>query len=163
MDYEKLTTYLTEDEQAAIDTLEQSGWEIFLGAKIEDTHLKDGGRRRTFRKEGRYNLCITCRRVDDPHRRVMSDRLKSERAYNAGEAGELRIVLEKAQSEGTSLKKALREARAEAKNTDAELAAVKEELFEAIAAANTGGKDKESPAKVDAKKTKKTKPAKTGK
>ena len=78
MEFEKMAGHLTDLEKQALETLEKSGWEVLIGAKIDDTYLKTGARRRTFRREGRYNLAITCRRVDDPKRKIVSHRLDSQ-------------------------------------------------------------------------------------
>ena len=59
-------TTVPEPVKAAIDVLLAAGFRAFTEAKLEDVRELDTGRRvRTFRNQGRYELVIAARRVED--------------------------------------------------------------------------------------------------
>lgn len=59
-------TTLPEPVKAAIDTLMAAGFRAFTEAKMEDVRELDTGRRvRTFRNQGRYELVLAARRIED--------------------------------------------------------------------------------------------------
>lgn len=59
-------TTVPEPVKAAIDVLLAAGFRAFTEAKIEDVRELDTGRRvRTFRNQGRYELLLAVRRVED--------------------------------------------------------------------------------------------------
>ena len=59
-------TTVPEPIKAAIDVLLAAGFRAFTEAKLEDVRELDTGRRvRTFRNQGRYELLLAVRRVED--------------------------------------------------------------------------------------------------
>ena len=144
MDLKKITGSLTASEKEALKILEASGWEMLFSAMIEDCYLKDGNRRPTFKREGRHNIVMSCRNVDDSDRIAaaakVEERLKSKTDPTQEET-------KQQLADALEAKRVAEEARIEA---DAKLAAVEKELKEAVAAAKTETK----PNTKDSKKKK---------
>ena len=122
MEFEKMAGHLTDLEKQALEILEKSGWEVLIGAKIEDTYLKTGARRRTFRREGRHNLAITCRRVDDPRRKFVSNRLDTHTA----------ILREEAELEADTLKQANEKLEKDLKEAEGKIKMLEESLAKTV-------------------------------
>ncbi len=59
-------SFLSEEEKEAIAVLVRNGFSAFTEAKLDDVReLDTGRRRRTFRNQGRYDLVLAVKRIDD--------------------------------------------------------------------------------------------------
>lgn len=65
--YFDLARHLTQDQRSAVEYLEkQAGFEVFVESKVGEVTEKNGTRRRTFCKAGRYDIVLALPNVHAP-------------------------------------------------------------------------------------------------